>query len=81
MHLTKITEAGEASSDRPATECEIEVTPAMIEAGVDVFYDLPELLGPGEEALKEAVKLAFLAMYRASGKVHCGIRTRGSEAL
>ncbi len=46
MHLTKKTNEVTDSADRPACECEIEITPAMIEAGVR-FADstLQELTG------------------------------------
>jgi hypothetical protein len=40
---------------------EIEVTPAMIEAGIEAL-DLPELLGPSEEELGDALGRAFIAM-------------------
>lgn len=40
----------------------IEVTSKMIEAGVDAFYDLPEILGPSVEQLGETLKRAFIAM-------------------
>jgi hypothetical protein len=67
--------------DRPhSTDVEIEVTPAMIEAGVDVFYDLPEM-PPGEQELRAAVSRCFLAMLRASRKDHCDTDTRALEAL
>lgn len=41
---------------------EIEVTPEMLEAGVECFYELPELLGPSKDELSEALKRAFLRM-------------------
>jgi hypothetical protein len=41
---------------------EIEITPEMIEAGVDVFYDLPELLGPSVEDLWATLRRAFSVM-------------------
>ena len=48
----------------------IEITPAMIEAGVNVFYDL-DMLGPGEDELRKAVTRCFLAMLRSSPKCRC----------
>jgi hypothetical protein len=58
--------------DRPThkAEDEIEVTPAMIEAGVDVFYDY-DMLGPGNEELRDAVRKCFLAMWRERQKYRC----------
>jgi hypothetical protein len=52
------------AGDAGAPGNEIEVTPEMIEAGIDCFYDLPELLGPSKEQLQDAVKRSFLAMLR-----------------
>jgi hypothetical protein len=46
---------------------EIEVTPEMIEAGIDKLYDLPELLGPSPEQLREAVRAVFNEMLRVYG--------------
>jgi hypothetical protein len=43
---------------------QIEVTPEMIDAGLDRMPDLPELLGPPEEELREAIKAGFSAMLR-----------------
>ena len=58
-----------ARRDRPAAKgrdaSEIEVTPEMLDTGVDCFYDLPELLGPTEERLRDTPKTAFLRMLRA----------------
>lgn len=56
--------------DRPATtENEIEVTPAMIEAGLDAAWatnaDIVDLAPRG--ALKEALPNIFRAMSRALG--------------
>lgn len=45
--------------DRPADEEEIEVTPEMIEAGLDRMYDLPEPLVSGD------IRSALAAAYRA----------------
>jgi hypothetical protein len=45
-----------------APEAEIEITPAMIDARVDIFYDLPELLGPSEEGLRATLRRAFSMM-------------------
>jgi hypothetical protein len=63
MHLTKITEACEPGSDRPATSVdETEITPAMIEAGADAIAsrlsgeDVFNLYSPEETAV---------AVYRA----------------
>jgi len=42
----------------------------MIEAGVNVFYDL-DMLGPGEDELRKAVTRCFLAMLRSSPKCRC----------
>jgi hypothetical protein len=44
---------------------EIEVTPGMVDAGIDCLYDLPELLGPTQEQLRFALTQAFRAMLRA----------------
>jgi hypothetical protein len=41
---------------------EDEVTSAMIDAGVELFYDLPELLGPSNKELRDTVKRVFLLM-------------------
>ena len=55
--------------DRPATRGiapgteKIEVTPEMIEAGIDRLFELPELIVP-MELLPEALKAAFCAMLR-----------------
>ena len=43
-------------------ECEIEITPEMLNAGLGCFWDLPELLGPDEEDLRVTLKRAFLRM-------------------
>jgi hypothetical protein len=59
--------------DRPTLR-EIEVTPAMIEAGVDVFRGLPELLGPTEGQLRAAVRDCFVAMTRRARKRRSLIR-------
>jgi len=53
------------ASSTPEIQNEIKVTPAMIEAGVAVFYDL-DMLGPGEEELRKAVTQCFLAMLQIS---------------
>lgn len=62
-----------AEADRPAIaqadESEIEITPEMIEAGIDKLYDLPELLGPSREELGEALKCAFHAMLSAHREI------------
>lgn len=47
------------SRDRPATE-EIEVTPAMIQAGVTVM----SMYNPDCEELSERVEMTFRAMWR-----------------
>ena len=44
---------------------EIELTPAMVEAGVECFYDLPELLGPNAEQLRMTFARAFISAFRA----------------
>jgi hypothetical protein len=51
---------------REESEDEIEVTPEMIDAGYDVFMDLPECLyGCSKEAFKETIALAFRTMLKA----------------
>lgn len=57
--------------DRPAPTDEIEITPAMIEAGVDELmghdiYMSSDLTGPSMDNWREAVRDCFLAMARAS---------------
>ncbi len=47
-----------------APEREIEVTPEMIAAGVEVFWDLPEILGPSSGELRECVRKSFIAMVK-----------------
>lgn len=64
-----------------APEMEIEITPEMIEAAIDVFYDLPELLGPSPEQLRDAIKRAFLAMLRMQPKHRHADRTLAPETL
>jgi hypothetical protein len=55
-------------SDRPAQpgperpETEIEVTPEMIDAGINILWGFP-LDCPTEAEMKRAVKEVFLAMY------------------
>src|SRR5579864_5736931 len=39
MHLTKKHIDGTLPADRPAPDCEIEITPAMIEAGVCLLME------------------------------------------
>ena len=38
------------------------VTDEMIDAGIDCFWDLPELLGSSEDDLRETLRLAYLRM-------------------
>jgi hypothetical protein len=74
-------------SDRPASfdhseeagapASEIEITPEMIEAGVDVFYDLPELLGPSAEQLKATLCRAFSVMIQVH-RAHCSANQKPS---
>jgi hypothetical protein len=53
----------EIAGDRSATNStEIEIAPEMIEAGTDVFYDLPELLGPSAGELRASLRRAFSVM-------------------
>ena len=63
MHLTYRDDdvgcAEQASADG------IEARPGMLEAGVDKMMDLPELLGPSKEELKEAPRDPFVAVLRA----------------
>lgn len=70
-----MTEDASKSGDRPThkRDEEVEITPAMIAAGVSVFYDLPDMLGPGAEELRQAVRRCFIAMRRASPKGHCAV--------
>ena len=49
---------------------EDEVTSAMIDAGVELFYDLPELLGPSSEELRDTVKRVFLLMLQVHREQH-----------
>jgi hypothetical protein len=49
--------------DRPTTPDEIEVTPAMIAAGVDVLWEQKGLVGP--YAAEEVAGDVFRAMRRA----------------
>jgi hypothetical protein len=44
---------------------DIEITPEMIEAGVGIFYDLPELLGPSVDELRATLRVAFSVMIQA----------------
>ena len=50
---------------------EDEVTPEMMEAGVDCFYDLPELLGPSGEELRSTLKKAFQRMIEVRLEQRC----------
>ncbi len=51
---------------------EVEITAEMIDAGLDCFYELPELLGPTEDQLRETLKVAFCAMLRARREYQTG---------
>lgn len=42
-------------ADRPAPETEIELTPAMIEAGLGAFYAFDRRCDPDEEMIVEIV--------------------------
>ena len=66
-------ESTSAKSRADAGAPEIEITPAMIEAGVDCFYELPELLGPSPEQLREAISRAFCAMLRVHRARRAGV--------
>lgn len=60
-------------ADRPTLpDTEIEITAEMIAAGVDCFYDLPELLGPSEEQLGDTLKRAVHAMLGVRRLSCCG---------
>jgi hypothetical protein len=62
------------SGDRPATDIddEIEVTPAMIEAGYDKLMDLPELLyGCSIKEFKVTIGHAFRAMWKERVREFC----------
>jgi hypothetical protein len=60
-----IDRSGAASPDGEAGAPEIEVTPAMIEAGVDAYYEnaIWGWENPGREQLKEMVRAIFSAMW------------------
>jgi hypothetical protein len=62
-----------AGSDK--IECDVEITPEMIEAGIDCFYDLPELLGPSKEQLEKALSRAFCRMLLVRKGQRFGDRT------
>ena len=55
---------------------EIEVTPAMIEAGVDMLFEHTlELIGPRAGELEIAIAMAYRAMTLARLEPHCGAPT------
>lgn len=58
---------GSNEAGRP-TLTETEVTPAMLDLAVDVFLELPELLGPSPEELRAALAKAFRVMLAAAPK-------------
>jgi hypothetical protein len=60
---------------------EIEVTSAMIDAGVDCFFDglNSECLWSSPEPFKDVVKRSFLAILRARQKSYREGPRRGSE--
>ncbi len=47
-------------------EPEVPVTAAMIDAGLEVLRELPELLGPTEEQLRISLRDCYCAMHRAA---------------
>jgi hypothetical protein len=50
----------------PEGKSEIEITPAMVEAGAEAVYAfVGEVVAYGSETLKEAAREVFLAMARA----------------
>jgi hypothetical protein len=72
MYLTyHAHDVGSGSRDRPDAERlvagEIEVTPEMIEAGIDEFYTFhwDECSEIDAEEIREAMRAAFVAMWRA----------------
>ena len=62
LNLVEIEMPTDPLRDRPADENEIEVTPEMIEAGLDVWYFFEK--SDGEAAVAEI----FTAMLRAARK-------------
>jgi hypothetical protein len=63
--------SAESTGRRLETE-DVEVTPEMIEAGLDAYYERdPE--GRGEATLREAIKAVFRAMLAERGP----LRPRG----
>ena len=52
------------TDDRPKIPSEIEITPAMIKAGVEVAWGGP-LEYPNEKNLREMVRQIFVAMSQA----------------
>jgi hypothetical protein len=60
----------------PGTD--IEVTPEMIEAGVDCFFDTPgsELLWSSPEDFRDVVKRCFLTMLRMRSGHSCEAQRR-----
>jgi len=51
--------------DRPVLYQNIEVTPKMVRAGLDVLWNTPGFMGQSEIIAESAVKQIFLAVYRA----------------
>lgn len=52
--------------ERNASPKEIEVTPEMIDAGMDALYDVPSWPESGKEDYAMALTLCFRAMLKAS---------------
>lgn len=51
--------------DRDACSGEIKVTPEMLDAGMDCFFDLPSLFESSVDDLRTALHRAFIAMLTA----------------